>query len=272
MAVGEEGAVDLDALAMAAPGLGAWTVDIAYDPAIVTAVACVPANGVCNADFDTATVRATGANADGLDGDSTLATVTLRCEAEGTSALDLTVQVLVDATVGDPQAISAAVANGSVTCGTAVQDELDCSDFTYQEDAQDVYNADPSDPNMLDDDGDGVACETLPSRPAIVPDAGGGYFGTDGPSAITWLIAGLIGAGIAWLIAGAAGVRFAAVSVDLRPRAPPSENILSRPQAADRPERNAGGAQSWFATAREELSRKGVSGIPSFWSTRRPRR
>ncbi|MCH8993404.1 MAG: hypothetical protein IH959_00345 [Chloroflexi bacterium] len=265
MAVGEEGAVNLDALAMAAPGLGAWTVDVAYDPAIVTAVACVPASGgVCNADFDTTIVRATGANADGLDGDSTLATVTFRCAAEGTSALDLTVQVLVDATVGDPQAISAAVVNGSVTCGTAVQDEdeLDCSDFTHQEDAQDVYDADPSDPNMLDDDGDGVACETLPSRPAVVPSAGGGYFDTDGPSAITWLIAGLIGAGIAWLIAGVAGVRFAAVPADLRPR----------PQAADRPERDTGSAQSWFLTARNELSRMGAPSIPGFWSMRRPRR
>lgn len=226
MAVGEEGAVDLDALAMAAPGLGAWTVDVAYDPAIVTAVACVPASGgVCNADFDATTVRATGANADGLDGDSTLATVTYRCEAEGTSALDLTVQVLVDATVGDPQAISAAVVNGSVTCGAAL-----------------------------------VAATPTPD--SGLPTAGGGYFGTDGPSAITWLIAGLIGAGIAWLIAGVAGVRFAAVPADLRPR----------PQAADRPERNAGSAQSWFVAARDELSRIGAPGIPGFWLTRRPRR
>ena len=228
IAVGEEGAVNLDALAMVAPGLGAWTVDIAYDPAIVTAVACVPASGgVCNADFDTTTVRATGANADGLDGDSTLATVTFRCAAQGTSALDLTVQVLVDATVGDPQAISAAVVDGSVTCGTTL-----------------------------------MAATPTPTPDSGLPTAGGGYFDTAGPSPITWLIAGLIGAGIAWLIAGVAGVRFAAVPADLRPR----------PQAADRPERNAGGAQSWFVAAREELSRKGLSGIPSFWSTRRPRR
>ena len=46
------------------------------------------------------------------------------------------------------------------------QTDKDCSDFTYQEDAQAVYNADPSDPNGLDRDNDGIACETLPHRPA----------------------------------------------------------------------------------------------------------
>lgn len=45
--------------------------------------------------------------------------------------------------------------------------DQDCSDFTYQEDAQAVYDADPSDPNNLDGkDNDGIACESLPHRPA----------------------------------------------------------------------------------------------------------
>ncbi len=38
-------------------------------------------------------------------------------------------------------------------------------DFTYQEEAQAVYNRDPSDPNGLDADNDGIACESLPPRP-----------------------------------------------------------------------------------------------------------
>jgi hypothetical protein len=38
-------------------------------------------------------------------------------------------------------------------------------DFTYQEEAQAVYNRDPSDPNGLDADNDGIACERLPPRP-----------------------------------------------------------------------------------------------------------
>ena len=39
---------------------------------------------------------------------------------------------------------------------------LDCGDFSTQEDAQAVLDADPSDPNYLDGDGDGIACEALP--------------------------------------------------------------------------------------------------------------
>ncbi|MBP2370205.1 excalibur calcium-binding domain-containing protein [Pseudonocardia parietis] len=46
-------------------------------------------------------------------------------------------------------------------------DEKNCEDFITQDDAQAVYNADLSDPNKLDDDGDGIACELL------VPAAGG---------------------------------------------------------------------------------------------------
>src|SRR3954447_24385742 len=50
--------------------------------------------------------------------------------------------------------------------GTAnAADIYNCSDFTYQEDAQAVYNQDTSDPNGLDGTpNDGVACESLPRR------------------------------------------------------------------------------------------------------------
>ena len=45
--------------------------------------------------------------------------------------------------------------------------DVDCTqgaDFGFQEEAQAVLEADPSDPNGLDgDDGDGIACENLPS-------------------------------------------------------------------------------------------------------------
>lgn len=51
------------------------------------------------------------------------------------------------------------------------QGDLDCSDFATQEEAQAVYDQDPSDPHGLDSDGDGIACETLPS--------GGGGGGDD---------------------------------------------------------------------------------------------
>lgn len=44
--------------------------------------------------------------------------------------------------------------------------DLNCSDFATQEEAQAVLDANPSDPNYLDGEGDGVACESLPSAPA----------------------------------------------------------------------------------------------------------
>lgn len=47
---------------------------------------------------------------------------------------------------------------------TAMAQDLDCSDFQFQEDAQRVLESDRSDPNHLDRDKDGVACENLPSR------------------------------------------------------------------------------------------------------------
>ncbi|MEU0173512.1 excalibur calcium-binding protein [Streptomyces massasporeus] len=50
--------------------------------------------------------------------------------------------------------------------------DLDCRDFAFQEDAQAAFDADPSDPNRLDEDqgrDDGVACEALARRGIIDP-------------------------------------------------------------------------------------------------------
>ncbi len=54
-------------------------------------------------------------------------------------------------------------------------DDLDCSDFDTQEEAQAVLDEDPSDPHRLDEDGDGEACEswsetTQYEEPQGVPD------------------------------------------------------------------------------------------------------
>ncbi len=43
-----------------------------------------------------------------------------------------------------------------------VQNDCDCSNFTTQAEAQQVFAAFPSDPHDLDRDSDGVACESLP--------------------------------------------------------------------------------------------------------------
>jgi len=46
--------------------------------------------------------------------------------------------------------------------GVAAAQDLDCENFQTQADAQAVYNESPSDPNGLDRDKDGKACEALP--------------------------------------------------------------------------------------------------------------
>ena len=61
----------------------------------------------------------------------------------------------------------------AMTQMASAQDIYNCDDFTYQEEAQAVYDADTSDPNGLDGDNDGIACEALPSQPANGDDDGG---------------------------------------------------------------------------------------------------
>lgn len=60
------------------------------------------------------------------------------------------------------------------------QDTLNCGDFEFQEDAQAVYDADPSDPHGLDgSDNDGIACESLPPRGSAAPSEPTAPTGTD---------------------------------------------------------------------------------------------
>ncbi len=57
----------------------------------------------------------------------------------------------------------------------AQDDDLDCVDFTTQEEAQAELDADDTDPNNLDPNGDGIACALLPAADdAGGDDAGGG--------------------------------------------------------------------------------------------------
>ena len=65
---------------------------------------------------------------------------------------------------------SLAVSTAAVTAmlfvglsGTALAQDLDCGDFATQQEAQAELERDPSDPNGLDGNNDGVACESLPS-------------------------------------------------------------------------------------------------------------
>ena len=65
-------------------------------------------------------------------------------------------------------ALAAAITMGGVPLapGAGAAEDLDCGDFASREEAQAVLDQDRSDPNGLDDDRDGVACEGagLPAR------------------------------------------------------------------------------------------------------------
>lgn len=61
---------------------------------------------------------------------------------------------------------------GTIPVTVPAGDTLNCPDFQFQEDAQAVYDQDPSDPNQLDgNDKDGIACEGRPHRPVVVKPA-----------------------------------------------------------------------------------------------------
>ncbi|MDQ7803936.1 excalibur calcium-binding domain-containing protein [Amycolatopsis sp. A133] len=53
----------------------------------------------------------------------------------------------------------------SAQLATPLAGDKNCPDFQYQEDAQAVLDATPGDPNGLDRDKNGIACESLPHRP-----------------------------------------------------------------------------------------------------------
>lgn len=59
-------------------------------------------------------------------------------------------------------AVLAAAASFPLSGVAFAQDNLNCDDFATQEEAQAEYDSDPSDPNNLDADDDGIACEDLP--------------------------------------------------------------------------------------------------------------
>jgi hypothetical protein len=144
------------------PGLGAWTVDITYDPAVVTVVSCTPEQGgVCNDAYTATSIRITGASAMGLQGENSLGSITFECaDAEASSDLTLAVSVFADSTAGAPADIDYTATNGAIDC-----------------------EVQPTDTAMP---------ATATAEPAL-PTTGMGSDGGDG--GLGWLIAVLAGAG-----------------------------------------------------------------------------
>ncbi len=83
---------------------------------------------------------------------------------------------------------------------TAPPADLDCINFTYQEEAQLVLDDDPSDPYNLDPNDDGFACTSLPTRfvqVSAVPTTGAGSSAVPAAAAIAALLAALATAAVA---------------------------------------------------------------------------
>lgn len=121
--VGEEMSVDIEARDMRATGLGAWTLDIMYDPDLLDATFCATGVGfsACNPDFANGTVRLNGASIESFpeEGALALATMLFKCLAPGEAQLTVVPRILVDQTLAEPQPIDATVQSGSFTCEVA---------------------------------------------------------------------------------------------------------------------------------------------------------
>lgn len=105
----------LDASAGTGAGLGAWTVDLSYDPTEVRVTGCTGASGsTCNASYASGTARITGTSSSGLMGVVSLGSVSV--EAVGPKHSQTTVSLAVP-TLANPlgTALSSTTAGCTIT-------------------------------------------------------------------------------------------------------------------------------------------------------------
>ena len=139
-------------------------------------------------------------------------------------------QAFFNATAGDPHGLDAdkdgkaceaaevAAATAAPTGGSQPFVDKDCGDFTYQEDAQALFNSSAGDPHRLDDDNDGIACEPLPKggSKAATTKSGTTELPRTGTDLWKWLVAF---AGAAFVVGGQLiGIGAGAVSATRRTR------------------------------------------------------
>ena len=94
--------------------------------------------------------------------------------------------------------VLAATASVLFTGTASASADRDCPDFATQAEAQAAFDAVPGDPERLDQDGDGIACEDLTPGGAedqVAAPAGGvaaGDGSADGPGALPYAMGGLV--------------------------------------------------------------------------------
>ena len=110
---GQTSTLALEGLGFPAPGLGAITVDVVYDPTAVAVTACkgdpkdVFDAAVCNQEFADGTVRVTAIDIEGEAGDFSLADLTFAAVGEsGRQKLDVVVVTLTDPAGADIDALT----------------------------------------------------------------------------------------------------------------------------------------------------------------------
>jgi hypothetical protein len=191
--VGSTVDVQLRALNIPAPGLGAWEIMVNYNPDVINVVTCTTAaTNVCNPDFAPDQVFVVGADASGRIGDSTLSTITFRCVDEGASDLTLAVDRFADATVGEPVGIDFAIQLGRVTCS----------------EPSDIPTPRRPRPRATEEDEDEEPVATATPSGGVngLPKVGGGASGDGGAG---WTMAALAGAGLV-TVAGYGALRLRA--------------------------------------------------------------
>lgn len=119
-AVGQTVRVDVDLPGVLEPGLGGWTIDVTYDPAVVDLESCDPvqSGAICLPAFGKNTIRLSGESTQGLVGDVRLGSLGFQCVADGESRLDLNLQVFTEATDSPPRQVNVAYVHGRITCSS----------------------------------------------------------------------------------------------------------------------------------------------------------
>lgn len=127
--LGDEGKVSLWGDNFGEARLGAWTVDVYYNPEVVNVVECgAQQGGVCNPDFRDNAARITGSSAEGLKGEFLLGSLWFTCKGIGESGLELDIKVLADGTLGDPQPVEAKLVHGKIYCFDGEEEEKPLGD------------------------------------------------------------------------------------------------------------------------------------------------